>query len=634
MSQKKKKTSRIMTILNQGRHIICAVIVFLIVFVYSIDSFAAGTIGSTESLLDYYQILDVTQMPILYKGAFVNYYVAQGYSSSEINWQQNSIKYFFFNNDTAPGSNIYTNARSLMSSTDLATSYTDGVTYDLSNAYTYISAQSVTNNNLRCCLRILSLNSSKICAVFDNNAALYFVSASPFIIYQQVSNTVTNVDTASTNGLYCYPCTSISDMYNSFYCAFTDLDIYYPSSTGNSGFTTFSTTSTDLDLSAENVNFNIFKTGEYIVSPGDPDPVNNPVGYDDAYHYLNFNVANYYSSVPMTKIYHGMDFQWNQNMIEHPDWYAIDTEYVFSYKDDWMNSTVELHVNDSGPISLKNLGLLNGNGGFAPDKYVQGVGFNDFKDGNGNTLTYYINSTITRVTNTSVEYVDKRNFWEEVVTTASNNIIDFINILLGSNIPAWEGLGNGYYHVSNEYGSSIEVMKVTCYTKVSRLTNLSGMLEDNDVDYESGTNVSSYDFLTGTLSVPSNDNATNLYPPEGDLPASVINSSNNLSGGGSGGGVSYGGSNNAYAQGGAGGMVTNIINPEQTPYTMPMDDFGRMKDIFDTVKYSFNQANEQNGFMPVLEETFEMLPSQFWQMLMLGFGVITATATVRFVRNK
>ena len=603
-------------IIDQLRRPLCALVVLCIVFIYCMSSYAAE---GGVSFADRYGLSDITIQDGLFAKSMYDRYSAE-HDASVLSLYVNSQSFFGFND-------VYRFMSSMLSNWNLNGGYYSNFVSQASNHVIpdSIVDQSVTYNLDGCYIVMTSAEdhwtyivSDGYCCIIDG----YIASESPFHVFTNWRGN-SHVTTASQNGLYVY---SMDDGVNWEYIQFTDMDVFFKSSNGDTGYTTFSVNDAGdfsfSDARSSYYNFNYLKTGGLIVAPGDPS--GSDFGVEDSYHYLNFNVSHAFVSTGFSKFYHAMRFQWNESMIAHPEWYAIDTDTYFTYKDDHMSNAVQLHVTDTGPISIQNLGILQGSGGSAPEYACEQFPVGSFYDSNNNSLNYYISQTINRVTGTSSQYIDTSSWLTQVANLAANAAIDLTNKALGTQLPR-DLIGTGYYKAINEYNSVIEVCKITSYVRVGRIKNPETM----EIDYWSGDGIASYNFVDGSMSIDSSDNNVNLYPPESGLPDSVISS-----GSGTGGGVSYGGSNNAYAQGGQGGNASVVINPEQTPYKMDMIDYGRMKDIFDTVSMQFQNVQDNNGFIPVIQEAYEAMPPQLWQMFLIGFGVITATATVRFVRNK
>ena len=133
----------------------------------------------------------------------------------------------------------------------------EGITYDLTNAYVIAdSSDSWVDSNGRGIKWIVS--EGYVCLANE-----YVVSESPFhFIYSDSGGAtrVVNVTSAENNGLYMVYLPSYAFGNQDYTIGFTSLDVFMSSSDGESGFTTITTESTDLDLSADDLfNFNNIK---------------------------------------------------------------------------------------------------------------------------------------------------------------------------------------------------------------------------------------------------------------------------------------------------------------------------------------------------------------------------------------
>lgn len=621
-----KKISKLHYWIRQLRHMICFVVVLLVVVFYSFDSFAAISTSSSDTIQNYFSIDASNDMPILYYDNIALYYGQDGGSMSNVQglWQgfycmnANNVSYM-----TGVWNNFVDTVSIPMDITK------DGITYDLSSACWMFFPWDTWDNRMYA-VPIIATGSL---AIVNG----YLVSDAPFTFFRLYymsgawewgNRDVYLVTGTSDNGYYCY---DMSTFYNAEAAGgffFTDLPVYAGSSDGSTGFQTFTLSSTDFDFS-NNYDFNFLRTNDFIVSVGQPNNSGSGIntGESDAYHYLNFNMNNSYTSQHFDKFYHIMKFQYNQNMILHPEWYQVKSEAYFTYKDSSMQNAVRLDYPATSSMTLQDLGLLYGNGGSAPEVAYQYYESSRFTDSNNKSLTSYFLDSIHSLTNANIQYIDTSSYIHQL-TDAVSNVFGY----------SFEGFGvpRTTYEIIPEFGSTIEIAELTCNVWIEQVSN---------GDYRSGVNTSGYDWLTGKVSITSNDNNVNLYPvdPSSGLPSSVIQ------GQGSGTGVTYGGSNNAYAQGGQGGNSIVTINPPNEPYILSMGEYGDMADIFTGIRDAFQSvggggsnrrtagADESNGgndFITVIGNTFEFLPSQLWQIMTISISIVSGVAVVKFVRNR
>ena len=620
--------------LRQARHVVCFLLVIAFVVFYSLDAFAY-TINDQQSMAAYFGIdADVT-------------YPIMGRSSAYAQAQQNGIdtsqvisSIFDYYQATSLNVSVGEWNNILKNSLNLPLSYSDdnGISYDLSNAYHFITCESYGGGAYPTGILVFL---GDYMAIVNN----YVVSASPFYVFKNFacnsSGTISLegnlsgyghapifVSAAENNGLYCYQLTSWQGGSGINMC---DMDIFAPSTDGSTGFTNFSVTSTNLDLNGNNYNFNFLKSGYGIIGGSDPQPISVGDAQANAYHNMNVTMRNSYSGFGKNgNLWGHMYINWNDYIRSFPELFDFNYDYHIVLKFVTATGTESTYEYDrSLRIGVDDIFRMKDQFGWSESYRIVESMWN-FKQPSG-VIETNLESDLSYATNAIAGTSSDILNWMNLVETFGNEIAELWDLkptfLFGpdSNRGIKEFYMTGRYYLS-------------CDDPATNTEVASGLYEDT------------FNFLTNEYTVGTNDISINLYPYENGAPTNLPSNTINYGTGNNGSGVSYGGSNNAYsqAQGGQGGNATVTINPPFEPYTLSMGEYGDMADIFTGIRDAFQSVgggsstryasgtenNSGNNFISIIAQTFSFLPAQVWQVMTISISIVSGVAVVKFVRNR
>ena len=590
--------------IKQLRRPLCILLALSIVFIYGFVAHADGT-----SDFDNRFSSDLTNMSdLLYGGGMLSNYTANGGDITKLpgSPSSNSSGIMSSNYLTSLGSasSFLSNFKTFFSSYTFPSSFTyQSVTYDLTNAYTLVAA-STWDYTISARDVFLIISEGNIAMVNG-----YFVSDTPIYIYAPNNGNVNQMTiysqtTVSDNGFYCYLVQSIpaNGAFTNSYpkkLLFTDLDVFYASTDGFSGFESFSTTSTDFDFSntANYFNFNYLKTGGAIVAPGDP--VASPV-YDQTGKHYNYGsaVSSVYGS-PFNSLYVGTTLSVNDYMRSHANQFYV----VFE-------NTVGLKVSGENRVSY----FTDGGSYFSLDRLVRNGtwSFNVLIDpglwmNGGQSMSAYLRSGYQVITNTNPDYYSDGS-WSVVD--------DVLNVyFLTADYKKYNY--NGIKNILQGPGK-LEVANIT--TKVYFVFNADG---DYDIEEEnkSGSYVVTFNLLSGDYLVGQNDISKNLNPLEGGSNYPIVYPDGSTATSGNSGGNVI--SNNS---------VVNFSNAIEYLFNIDITDLenlqGNMADNYNFVIRNVADTSS-NGFWAVLTETYSLIPDDIWTWIKTAVAAILMCAVYR-----
>lgn len=478
----------------------------------------------------------------------------------------------------------------------LTTINVDGITYDVSKAYTVIVGDQSTHSTTPSTVDYLLVWGSGSFRLIRD----IVVSDQPFSYYSMRSDgssswcpwgtlPVQTVTTASGNGFYCLGSNTIFNLANT-YLAFTDLPIYLPSSDNYSGFTSFTTSSTDWSLLIDCYNFNFVQEGDFFIGPNDVQP--EPPS--DSIHYLNANVSANLVGSPFNSLYLETKFYPNSYIQLHPE------QFILQYKMEFVvaNETSTVIQFEDDQHTWIDVSTLSRSGAWA---FTQGIDTNDFLESN-NDLYSWLRTQYSNVTGTSSSYYSEGDY----------SLDPTWGILYNENV--YKGLKGSliYGNSANSTNYGLTMCTFTCEYTLSTVSE--------GVETYSGTYRYNFDLLTGNESV-TNNMTTNLYPTENETGLGTINT--NPSGGGSS--TSYGG--NAY-----GGNV-NINMGNNVEFGIPEASYIAVQDAWEHLLIFFD-VNKERSVWAFIGEGFGCLPQPIWGWILASVATITVVSTVNFVRKR
>lgn len=611
--------------IRQLRKPICLIIVVVFVISYSLSAlaFSSGYYGFCERF-------GIENMSNTYLFGYSDAYSRYGVEHNNA---------YLWTNYTSPirtnyGSNYGSSVASYFATAEIPESLTyQTVIYDLTNAYV-----------IACCEGSWVDNAGKgfkyvvpqgYCCLVNQ----YIVSESPFsFVYWESGSTLRalSVNEASGNGYYCLNLTNYAYGNADYRLCFTDLDIFVSSSDGGSGFTTFALdTTNNFDINyQDNYNFNYLKSDDLIVGSGDPDggDVTNSA-IENAYHNMAISIRKKYSGWDNAGFLWGHYYMsYNDYILTYPELFDLHTDYKIKLKFVTYSGTESEYEYDwDGVYNFRDIFDRKNNSSWS-ESFRQAILMSQF-DADIDALGHH-----------TLE--DDYNYAVNAIAGNQSNILDWLSSIeqFGNDIANLCKLKSSFIFQqgSNERGLKEFYIEGTTYVTTKDPN-------DGSLLY-SKTYVDSYNFLTGTYNVINNEISQNAYPYENGDPSGLP--SGNVNYGESGGsGTYYGGSNNAYAQGGQGGNVQVTVNPDFEPYTMSMGEYGNMADIFNNIRDAFQQLggsggsntrtagdsssdNGGNNFLSVMGETFRYIPSNVWNVMMVSISIVSGVAVVKFVRNR
>lgn len=419
------------------------------------------------------------------------------------------------------------------------------------------------------------------------------ISDQPFVVgytrYMAYFGTINvvglvNVDTLSENGFYVYDAGGVLG------CGLTNIPIYCPSSDGKSGYTNYSSTSTDFSFSGDNFNFNNLLANDIVIDPNPPQE--NP---DEVQPFsslgLNFVFGSvdpeFISASDDSGIFAEYNFHLNSYMLTHPDEFTFHMEY------DVIATTVigdgKFEYNRSITVS----DILKNN----DQTFAHNMRWYDFEDANDYNLGQLLNRIYTNAGNQSSSYTD-------------GAVISYGAGRAGST----RTFGKMTSGVRNLYDNDISSMKFyyTCY-----------FVWHGEPETTSGKLKGWKDLKSANNNTTQNDISNNYYPPSSDVASQYPSNS-----GGSGG--------NTTNNGGVfndGDVIIYDNDGLWTPYTLDQVSYANVKDMFDDIR-EFIDSTSDNSFWGVISRTFSYIPAKIWQYITITVAVICGFAVVRYVLRR
>lgn len=431
-------------------------------------------------------------------------------------------------------------------------------------------------------------------------------------------------DVQGDNGLYNYFLESFP-----MYIPYTDMPIYIPSSDGGTGFTNFTPSATDFSFSGDNYNFNnLLRSGQAV----DPNAPSAPVESDIekvSKSYMNFYSSDFYGGQALSEVYHSINFNPNEYMRLHGEQFQIAVQHTMTYKGSNMQQAMEFTM----PEQTIKVDML-----MAQDKYGQfniHLDLHDMKDTNGRDVRSYILETVNSPTGTQQAILyENVNMFGSVGQALSDALSDLTPLNIG------RYLNQTKVMVDTTFDGVIEEMRISSKIFVRSAPP--------DYNYESGFNLTSYNFITGEYNIEQNDGGQNLYPPSDNpntdgLP-SVIPS------GGYGGGngdvvVSSGGVNNSFhdlansvanaiIESGAiqnnptvyGGSVESgavVVNTGGGGFQISNQDWNEYGNLIESMGEDMRAVSSGDGYNGVFQmfaNAYSVFPAKVWALITLGIG--------------
>lgn len=580
--------------IRQLRRPLCALIVVAIVLAYGFISHAEG---ETQTFLSRFGLSSAGDIPVLSTVSMYNSFTNSGNDGTTLycTTQYRNFQYFpsLFQTVTSWESSRVSSLNSL---TWPGTITENGVTYDFSNSYLFSVYQNGMKNQYAIGNKIV---------IADG----YMVSADPFYIYSpQISvdsqnHHVKAITTAAANGLYMTPALQNTSTQATIW--FSDLDIFFRSSDGSSGYSSFSeNTIGDFDISSVNsyFNFNVLKTGDYIVSPSDP--AENPYN-SEGEHYNYGSVSHKVYGNPFDTLYYGTTIGINSYMRDYSNKFWLFTDAKIGVKFAGDNDVSEFEQNDSVSISsfIRN-GSYNYSQRLDPGLMMNG----------GQSLASKLHTNFQTITGSDYNYTDGSwglgSFDDQVI----------------NGLPYLDYRQYTFKGINRSLVGSTDSKLEVAYLDLTTWFSYDGTNDDIlNIDDTSGMYHVRYNLLNGTYDVMQNDIVQNLNPIEGEanLP---------ISGGESGGNTT---NNNPIniSQGG----ISNYISAN-IEYLFNLDASGLANvtaNVGNTVQYVVTQITDtsQNGFWAVLKRAYAVIPDPIWTWIYTSVGVLLSGAIFSWVYN-
>lgn len=531
-------------------------------------------------------------------------YTADGFDVSNVAVRSVANSSYPYQTDSSVNNSWY---QSIRDNIPIPTSENyDGVVTDLSHAYVAIYTNGGGSTQPNQFYILLVLGEGSIQLVREQ-----VVSDAPFRYMEFFTDGTStwnafgqlgllSVSSLSNNGYYCLPHGSYYHLANG-YLMFTDMSIYLPSSDGYSGFTGYDNNSTDfVPGDADLYDFNYIKTGNYFTGPNDVVPEIIPEYVANAYHYLNFGMDSFYSASGWNGVFHNITFQYNENMVKHPELYSFEFEYYVIYKDSTMsNSSIYEHA----PITftLNEIMTESRLKQISQNRCSVVVSLDNFYNHSDNSsLKETIIDVIHRKTNEDTQYINPSDLFGVVGTYASN--------LFGSGVSQ-----SGYPVVVPLFENTVEEFEI--HGKVRAL--------QSGEDYSSYVNESFYDLISGRNGIVSSQNSINAYPPEENMPSSTIQQpvlEGTVDNGSGGKATAYGG--NVY-----------FYNQMGDRFEIPEAYYESLQNAYSYL-IDFVNTNSSNSFLAYLTNGFGVLPNFAWGWILAGVSTVTIASTIHYFRKK
>ena len=583
--------------IRQIRRPLCFIIVLSIVAIYCISGTAYAYLDTgNQNFIDRFGIDTTQQDYVFYYRYGKASYDAEGHNSSNLfSFYQNPIRtgwagsvgswwFTWFDSFTYP-SNVTI----------------DGVTYDLNNAYIIANtSDSWVDNSGRGVKYVISDGK---CAIAD----AYVVSESPFhFIYADSggSTRVVNVTSAEQSGLYMLYLPTYAFGNADYTIAFTSLDVYMSSSDGESGYTTLTTSSTDLDLSSTDLyNFNNLKRDGIIINSGDPNPDPEPVFEPKGQFYNYCYVDGAVNPISSSSYDTHLRFSFNEYMRTHPDEFVVR---VMSFATLYMgnNSTPSFKYNHEFPLTY----VTNKMSHFDSDNsvYSYNINFSNLTDTGGTSVSQYLQNLYVQYGGNSSLYNSDSIITWDVESQLLNNFLGVPNLKITT----------GKWKIQRSFATVINKIQIT--------ETINIIWVGGEPETSSGTYSFKYDSETGLNEIVRNDIVNNYNPPEVNDPQ--YPSSINGSGGTTNTNPIYNYTDNSNS---FNAMVEYLFN-------LDTSDLNNITgNIANNYQYVLNKVSDTsaNGFWGVLKSTYDLIPEPIWTWLKVAVGVILGSCTYQWVIN-
>lgn len=577
--------------LRQIRRPLCLALIVLIVFCHGFVSNAEVNTDLTFRQL--YNISDdITSFSyLLDRNTISNYYDSLGN-----NW--NNVLYTYgviSNNSNNSYLSNFNNTILNNSSFTMPSLYTDGsITYDLNNAYVLMNITQIPGygNNL------YVIGDGNICLIGN-----YFVSDNYFTVlrlsYSNSTvpsfNSVGYCNSVSENGYYCYDLTNTGTQARISAITFTDINIYYPSSDGVSGFTNFSTSSTDFSFSNENFNFNRFKSEDIIISPADPEP--EPEQLDIGQHYTYANVTGNFGPTSNSSIAFDGSFQMNEYMRTHTNEYKVNFDFfVIPFITDG-NHYFQIHKE-------YDLWALVGSGHYmVPDgSFNISARFSELVWSSGNiSLQDFIISEYEQ------RYPSNSMSTEQIL----QNILNFTN---GSSFSDIQNM-IGEWVMNSRLGGWFTAMRAGV---VITITWIGGEPEQTSGEYRMHYNTGEGTSVI-TNNIGNNYNPPSEYSPQ--YPAQITDGNGNT--------IINGTPVNTYLYNNLQAMVEHLFNIDASDIN---NIGGNMHNMYQGLVTELSNTS-QSGFWGVLKQTYTFIPEEIWNWIKIVVGFLLGGTVVGWAYN-
>lgn len=516
----------------------------------------------------------------------------------------------------------------------LGYNYNGGTDYTIGSDFTDTV---VLMDNTSLSAHIIRFNGSNG-AVVSHNGQLYYVSDTAFDYYCSIVNYVNGGWVYSFT--YQYPngivprngsISSTSNGWNDHYLftipqdicnysvrpllQFTNCPIYLSDDETGATFTPETYTSnggyTDINYIRHN--------GTFPEEGGDV--VANPAS--DKYN-LSFRMSNVFCG-SLTNIWHYIgNLRFNSYIEDHPERFWFCGAYIIQYQDDHMATPKTFYyggtdIVDSlvfskniGLMAYRNSGDVNGD---LPNDWAFGLTLSQFQDENGTSLVNYITATMNRVTGQNTTTI---NLDEQLMI----NPVSWIQSEIFGEKPVLT-------EVEPLYESSIVKFKLTSDVWISTQDPLN--TTGNGDGYDSNHNIATYDFLSGVSKTESSDNVyePNSPPASGEEDGEQIITGNLPSKSSGGGTTNYGGPVAKIEKG-----AITIQNGPQNELVVDVGALQSFKSIIETLKTEIVDQSNDNSFIAVIKDNYELFPAPILSILIIGACVTVFAGFIKVVTRR
>lgn len=591
--------------LRQIRRPLCLALIVLIVFCHGLIVEAAIADTQKDSISNIYNVDEFTT-PLLWQTMRENY-ISKGNDVTKLNNYNGSggLNYPASNSSLFSGGQIYSGVLDTIKNNTPSVNIVNNfkyneIEYDLSNCYTilYIGG----NSGLvypYAYTRIKSLNNDKI-VIVDGK----ITSKSPFIkvsLSGQNSDNdnnpyIENVNNIDSNGLYS---TNLNDIWvrtNYEMLAFNDLDIYFSSMDGSSGFTL---NNFDFDNIDNYFNFNYYKTEGIIVNETEKEEI---LDLSIGQHYTYANVSGSFAPSSNTSLGTHLSINANEYMRTHPEEYKVNLDYyVIPFITDG-NHYFQCHHEYS-------LSSLIGGGHYqVPDgSFSDSVDFNHLIWRTEQTtlsqhiIESYRSKYPSSSNNMSVSDVFRNIFNWDVTSSSSGKEINGVI------------LGNWTMNplLSNWFASMQAGLTVT-------ITWIGG-----DPEFTSGEITFTYKTGEGTK-ITKNTISNNLNPPEvydPQYPAQITDGNGNT--------IVNGTPVNTYLYNNLQATIEHLFNIDASDIN---NIGGNMHNMYQGLVTELSNTS-QSGFWGVLKQTYTFIPDEIWDWIKIVVGFLLGGTVVGWAYN-